>query len=40
MIVQIRFIINVWSSGAFCQVGDSSGVMMAYLKKQENINYK
>jgi len=40
MIVKIMFIINEWTSGVFCQVGDSSGVMMAYLKKKDTMNYK
>lgn len=33
MIVKVMFILNEWTTGAFCQVGDSSGLMFAYLKK-------
>jgi hypothetical protein len=34
MIVQVMFILNEWPAGIFCQVGDSSGRMLAYLKKE------
>lgn len=27
------FIMNDWSNRVFCQVGDSSGRMLAYIKK-------
>jgi hypothetical protein len=33
MIVKVVFILNEWNSGVFCQVGDSSGLMLAYIKK-------
>lgn len=33
MIVRVKFIIKEWSKGIFCQVGDSSGSMLAYIKK-------
>jgi hypothetical protein len=36
MIVKISFILNEWNSHIFCQVGDSSGLMLAYIKKPVN----
>lgn len=32
MIVKVVFILNEWTTGVFCQVGDSSGLVFAYLK--------
>ena len=35
MIVQVLFILNEWTDKLFCQVGDSSGRMLAYIKKDK-----
>lgn len=37
MIVQVAFILNEWTDKLFCQVGDSSGLMLAYLKKDKMV---
>ena len=34
MTVEVVTVISESSSGAFCIVGDSSGMIMAYLKKE------
>lgn len=37
MIVKVAFILNEWTDKLFCQVGDSSGLMLAYLKKDRMV---
>lgn len=35
MIVQVVYILNEWTDKIYCQVGDSSGLMLAYIKKDK-----